>query len=132
MDLQGPVDQANVGHDQRINRHGDINLAGEIIKLVHRALEEGHAACGLRAEPISGTFEHSQVRNPARSPARTARPGMVKRGPVPQPRSATVLRAAPGTAARASQSGFTTCGPYGSRNSSSYRAARRVHARAWM
>src|SRR5260370_42238975 len=48
---QGPIDQANVGHDERINGHGNIKLAGELSKVVHRAVEKGDAGRGLGPYP---------------------------------------------------------------------------------
>ena len=51
---QGPVDQADVGHDQGIDGNGDVELAGEIVELVHRPLEERDAVHGFRSQPIPG------------------------------------------------------------------------------
>ena len=53
IDLQRAVDQANVGHDKRIDGHGDIELAGKIVEVMHRPLEECHPGrgFGIRACP---------------------------------------------------------------------------------
>src|SRR5262249_6569518 len=31
--VEGPVDQAKIGHDDRVDRDGDVDLAGDVVEL---------------------------------------------------------------------------------------------------
>ena len=56
---EGPIDQADVGHDERVDRDGDVDLPGEVVELVHRALQERDPVVGLGREPFPGPLDHA-------------------------------------------------------------------------
>ena len=98
-----PVDHADVGHDQRVDRDRHVELARVVVEVVHRTGLEGHLArpsapSRSRACAImrGGEVERD---HPAEPPGQKRS----KSGPVPHPRSATVRRSGSGTASSAVQ-----------------------------
>ncbi len=66
-----PVDVADVGHDERVDRHGDVEPAGEVVQVAHRPVEELTRPASV-PEPLLRRRDHAggevQREDPAEPP----------------------------------------------------------------